>query len=75
MVTKQAESLVPTEFGNFRIIAFSEMPSYCSAAALARATPDCGLMRSNHVPQHRYTLPPCNQPPEHRAFPPPVPRS
>ena len=25
MVTKQAESLVPTEFGNFRIIAFSEV--------------------------------------------------
>ncbi|WP_417427626.1 GTP cyclohydrolase II [Halpernia sp.] len=25
MITKQAESLVPTEFGNFRIIAFSEV--------------------------------------------------
>jgi hypothetical protein len=45
------------------IIAFSEMASYCSGAALAKAAVDCGLMRSNHVPLDRYTLPPCNQPP------------
>jgi CspA family cold shock protein len=45
------------------IIAFCEMASYCSAAALAKVTVHCGLMRSNHVPLQRYTLPPCNQPP------------